>query len=288
MVRNCLLLVFTALLSAVPRVPAPRRFEATGLVLAVDAPNQTITISHAAVPSYMEAMSMPFHVRDAKLLAVARPGDTVAFTLIVDKTTSRLTALRVTEFQSAERDPALASRLKLLDTASGKPAAAEITPGQTVPDFTLTDQMNRPVALANLRGKVVVLNFIYTRCPLPDYCFRLSNNLGRLQKRFAGRHDLVLLTITFDPVHDVPEVLARYAQIWKADPAIWHFLTGPTADVERVCEMFGVAHWRDDGLFTHSLHTVVIDRAGKAVANLEGNRFTAQQLGDLAETVLNR
>lgn len=236
----------------------------------------------------MEAMSMPFHVRDAKLLAVARPGDTVAFTLIVDKTTSRLTALRVTEFQSAERDPALASRLKLLDTASGKPAAAEITPGQTVPDFTLTDQMNRPVALANLRGKVVVLNFIYTRCPLPDYCFRLSNNLGRLQKRFAGRHDLVLLTITFDPVHDVPEVLARYAQIWKADPAIWHFLTGPTADVERVCEMFGVAHWRDDGLFTHSLHTVVIDRAGKAVANLEGNRFTAQQLGDLAETVLNR
>ena len=236
----------------------------------------------------MEAMSMPFHVRDAKLLVVVRPGDNVTFTLVVDKTASWLASLRVTEFQSAERDPALASRLKLLDTASGKPAAAEITPGQTVPDFTLTDQTNRPVALANLRGKVVVLNFIYTRCPLPDYCFRLSNNLGRLQKRFTGTHDLVLLTITFDPVHDVPEVLARYAQTWKADPAIWHFLTGTAADVERVCEMFGVAHWRDDGLFTHSLHTVVIDRAGKAVANLEGNRFTAQQLGDLVETVLQK
>jgi protein SCO1/2 len=121
---------------------------------------------------------------------------------------------------------------------------------------------------------------------LPDYCFRLSNNFGRLQKRFGARRDLALLTVTFDPIHDRPHVLARYAQIWKADPAMWHFLTGDIADVDRLCEMFGVARWRDDGLFTHSLHTVVINRQGKVTANIEGNRFSAQQLGDLVEATM--
>jgi protein SCO1/2 len=98
----------------------------------------------------------------------------------------------------------------------------------------------------------------------------------------------VLLTISFDPVHDTPEKLAEYAGIWRANPARWHFLTGAAKDVERVSGLFGVAAWKDDGLLTHSLHTAIIGRDGKLVANLEGNRFTAQQLGDLVEKTLAR
>jgi protein SCO1/2 len=161
--------------------------------------------------------------------------------------------------------------------------------GDVVPDFRLTNQQGRPVALSDLRGKVVAINFIYTSCPLPNFCLRIANNFGVLQRRFKARlgRDLVLLTVTFDPVHDTPEVLARYASRWGADPATWHFLTGPVADVRRVCHAFGVDSFADDGLMNHTLHTALIDRQGTLVANLEGNQFTAGQLGDLTETVLH-
>jgi protein SCO1 len=267
---------------------APRHYAATGLVLEVDADHRTVTISHAAIAGFMEAMAMPFRVRDAKLLAGLHAGDSVTFTLAVDKNSSWLESLHMVAFESSERDPSLAARLKLLDSVAGKPPASTIAIGQKAPDFTLSDQRDRPVTLSQFRGKVVALDFVYTRCPLPDYCFRLSSNFARLQKRFSGNPDLVLLTVTFDPVHDRPDVLAGYAKIWKADPAMWHFLTGEIADVDRLCDMFGVAHWRDDGLFTHSLHTVVIDREGKTAANIVGNKFTAQQLGDLVEATLRR
>jgi protein SCO1/2 len=134
----------------------------------------------------------------------------------------------------------------------------------------------------------VAVAFVYTRCPLPNYCFRLSNNLGRLQKRFADRmgRDLVLLSLTIDPVHDTPEVLAKYAATWNADPNSWHFLTGPEAEVKAVCRKFGVNFWPDEGALTHSLHTVVIDRRGKLASNFEGNEFTAEQLGDFVAVVM--
>ena len=87
-------------------------------------------------------------------------------------------------------------------------------------------------------------------------------------------------------MHDTPEVLAKYAEQWKANPPTWHFLTGPAADVQRVCRMFGVHAFPNEGLMDHSLHTVLIGRDGKLIANVEGNRFTASQLGDLIQGVL--
>ena len=90
----------------------------------------------------------------------------------------------------------------------------------------------------------------------------------------------MLLTITFDPVHDTPDVLATYAEQWKADAASWHFLTGPEREIQRTCHLFGVQAFPDEGLMDHSLHTVLIDRQGKLVANIEGHQFTAAQLGD--------
>jgi protein SCO1/2 len=190
-----------------------------------------------------------------------------------------------------ELEPLQARRLQLLagmDHADS--ATAELALGAAVPDFTLTDQAGRNVRLSQLAGKVLVSSFIYTSCPLPNYCFRLSNNLGRLQKRFADRmgRDLVLLSVSIDPVHDTPEVLAKYAATWKADAKSWHFLTGPEPEVRSVCRRFGVNFWPDEGALTHSLHTIVIDRQGKLVANFEGNEFTAEQLGDFVEAVLGR
>lgn len=98
----------------------------------------------------------------------------------------------------------------------------------------------------------------------------------------------MLLTMTIDPVHDQPDVLAQYAQRWKADPLTWHFLTGNPPEVKHVAASFGVDAFPDEGLLNHSLRTVVIDRHGRVAASVEGNRFTPEQLGDLVEAVLNR
>src|SRR4030095_16077080 len=110
-------------------------------------------------------------------------------------------------------------------------------------------------------GKVVAINFIYTSCSLPNFCLRIANNFGVLQQRFKdliGR-DLILLTITFDPIHDSPDVLARYARRWNADSRSWHFLTGPAADVMRVCRLFGVESFPAGGLTKTSLPRAMWD-----------------------------
>jgi len=276
-------LLFGLLLTA----SSVQRYEVTGLVLTVDAPNRTVLVSHDRIPGYMDAMTMPYRVHDPRQLASLMPGQKIGFTLVVSKTASYISHLHVLEYDSMERDPVQNRRLALLDEAmrskAGSPSV--LSTGQTVSDFSLVDQTNRNVTLSEFKGKVVAITFIYTRCPLPDYCVRLSNNFARLQKRFNDRmgRDLVLLSITFDPDHDQPEVLREYAEHLKANPEGWHFLTGTMSSVKQVCGLFGVNFWPDEGLLTHSLHTAIIDREGKLVANIEGNRFTAVQLGDLVE-----
>jgi protein SCO1/2 len=190
-----------------------------------------------------------------------------------------------------EQEPLRARRLQLLEGAEDPSLAANaLKLGQPVPDFALTDQTGQRVAFSQFAGKVVALTFIYTSCPLPDYCIRLSNNFGRLNQRFAGKmgRDLILLTITFDPVHDDPKVMAKYAGRWKADAKSWHFLTGTLPEVKAVCRLFGLSFWQDEGWLTHSLHTIVIDRQGKLAANFEGNEFSAEQLGDFVAVAMEK
>jgi protein SCO1/2 len=266
-----------------------QRYPAKGLVLKVDRPRHTIVVSCQSIPGFMDAMVMPFSVKDAKELADLKPGAMIDFTLVVNANSSYAEGIHVHGYQGLEPDPLTARRLKLMNQASDPSAMKPVAIGQTVPDFTLTDQNRQAITLSKFAGKVVALNFIYIRCMLPNFCFRSSNNFGLLQKRFKERlgRDLILLTVTFDPSHDQPEVLSKYASTWKADSKTWHFLTGSAADVRRVCDLFGEDAFQDEGLMTHSLHTAIIDPRGNLAANLEGNEFTAQQLGDLVETELN-
>ena len=283
------LLLYLMASAASPPAQAAHRYAARGMVVSVDRAGHTFTASIEAIPGYMQAMTMPFAVRQTKDLDGLATGAIVEFTLIVDSRDSHAERIRVVRFQNVEPDPFTANRLTLLrEIVSGAGAVNSLAPGETVPDFRLTDQQRHPVALSDLRGKVVVVNFIYTSCVLPNFCLRLANHFGALQQRFKPQlgRDLVLLTVTFDPVHDTPEVLAKYAEQWHADAASWHFLTGPDPEIQRTCRLFGVHAFPDEGLMDHSLHTVLIDRQGTLVANIEGNQFTAAQLGDLTERVL--
>jgi protein SCO1/2 len=269
---------------------AAQRYPVSGMVVRVDPAERTMVVSHGPITGFMDAMVMPFHVRKPEALTGMQPGMKVDFTLVVDKESSYADDVRVASGDSVARDPLQARRLQLLDSLVAGPPVSATAIGQPMPDFQLTDQSRREIHLAQFSGKVVAVNFIYTRCPLPDYCLRLSNNFARLQKRFRERmgKDLILLSVTFDPKYDQPDVLAKYAGTFKADPDAWHFLTGPTADLRRVYGYFGVNAFPDEGLLTHSLRTAIIDRQGKLAAITPGNEFSPQQLGDLVEAVMAR
>jgi protein SCO1/2 len=243
-----------------------RQYRVQGVVLRVDRAQQSITVSHRAIPGYMDAMAMPFRVKHESELEGITPGSRVRFVL----------------------RGGVASRIKVETTAIGDvvlPKLPERTAvGSPAPDFSLMDQSGRVVRLSDLRGRTVAIDFIYTRCPMPDVCPRLSANFARLQKRFGEK--VMLLSITLDPEYDTAEVLAEYAHRWRAD-ANWLFLTGSPPAIREIAERFGVIYWPEDGVLTHTSATAVIDKQGCLSALLEGSSYTSQQLLDLVGQVSN-
>lgn len=269
-------------------VSADTRYPVTGMVLMVDRARHTFTASIDAIPGFMDAMAMPFTVQDDAELAALAPGAIVEFTLVVGTSASHAERVHVKRYENVEQDPLAARRLSLVTQIASGTLVNPVAAGAAVPDFTLIDQQRRRVTLSQFRGKVVAINFMYTTCQLPDYCLRMVNHFGVLQKRLASRldRDLIFLTITFDPARDTPEVLAHYAAQWAPISASWHFLTGPEPDIRRVLGTFGVAAFPDEGLMDHSLHTIVIRRDGTLAANVEGNQYSSDQLADLLAAVL--
>lgn len=270
---------------------AAEHHTALGVVLEVDRAHRSIRVSCQEIPGYMDPMVMEFPVRNSKELDGLQRGVLIDFTLAVEKDSVYAEGIRIHPFQSTDPEPMAVRQLNLVEdlVGAGSDKTKKLEIGERVPDFSLVDQSSQSVSLSSFKGKVVGITFMYTHCPLPNYCFRLSNNFGMVRKRFSERlgRDLVLLNISFDPVHDQPEVLAQYARNWNAAGVPgWYFLTGPAPEVQKVCHEFGMNFWQDEGLITHALHTVILDRQGKIVANLEGNEFTAKQLGDLFESVL--
>jgi len=261
-----------------------------GVLLQIDPLQHSILVSCDPIPGYMEAMEMPFLVHDSTVLNTMHPGTTVRFTMVEQDRDTYAEDIHAVATANNESEPTEAARLTLLHRALDRSAMDKVVPiGQLVPDFTLTDQTHQQANLKQFRGKVVALTFTYSRCPNPNYCFKLSNNLAQLSRRFHDRtgSELVLVTVVIDPDNDQGKALERYADTWKADPATWHFLTGPLASVREVAAAFGMNFWNDEGFLIHSFHTVIINREGRLAANLEGNQFTARQLGDLVGTVLD-
>ena len=254
-----------------------RHYSTHGLVLAVDRPGAAVTISHDAFQGFMDAMVMPFDLRGPAREIQLTPGDRVRLRLAVKGARSWVDRLEIVS--AAPVDVGL----------QNTPAVPLLVPvGASIPDFELIDQAGARVSLASLRGKVVAVNFIYTRCPLPDYCPRMVANFRAIRDRFKERlgGDLVLLTVTFDPKYDTPATLAKYAAGERAGGPGWHFLTGDATRIESVCAAFGIQYWPEEGLITHTLETAVIDRDGRLAATVEGKEFTGRQLGDLVDAVL--
>lgn len=245
-----------------------------GLVLEVRRARQTIVVSHKEVPGRMPAMVMPVRVADARQMEGLRPGDFVEFQLVIEPGGSKARRLRVRRAVNEIVEEGQRVRLEA--------PAEQVAIGGAVPEFTLRDQRGRERRLSGLRGDWVVVQFLYTRCPMPEVCPRLAAGFARLQKRFADGGGVTLVSVTLDPVHDTPEVLSRYAAIWRAGER-WLFLTGRESEIRRVAGLFGMVYWPEEGVITHTSTIGIIGPDGRLRARVDGLGFTARQLGDLVE-----
>src|ERR1043166_521121 len=259
-----------------------QRFQVRGEVRSVDVGAKSIRIKHEEIPNYMAAMTMPFDVRDASLLSGLKAGDEIGFELVVTKDDSWITSIH----KLSEASAATVTDVSQL-------AAKEIQRvqvGETVPDFALTDQDGRAVRLNDFRGKVVLLTFIYTRCPLPNFCPLMSKNFAslqeRLEKEFPGKFQL--LSVSIDPQFDRPEILKQYAARYTKDDSTWTFGTGTAEQSDAVGALFGLVQERGGGLINHDLRTALIGPDGRLVHVWKSNAWTPYEVQRRVEEVLNQ
>lgn len=256
------------------------RYALKGTVVSVDLDAKRVVIKHDAIEGYMDAMTMPFRVGDERMLPALEPGRLVTADLVVSSGESHLENIVVT---TAPGLPTLPSRVE---------GSTEPTPGEPAPAFSLVDENGKPTTLASFKGKAVALTFIYTRCPLPDYCPLMTNNFSRVAGMLALDKRLVaqtqLLSVSIDPEYDTPEVLREYAQRWAADdgrvPENWSFLTGDPASVRSMARRYGLVYETEGGQIVHTLRTAIIGPDGKLIRIYRGNEWKPEEIAkDLSD-----
>jgi protein SCO1 len=245
-----------------------RRFSVEGIVVETNPGQRQMVVAHRPIDNYMPAMTMSFPVGREVDLNRLTPGTQVEFELNVGKKASVARKVRVVESKG--------------DLALPKAPANQIPIGQKMASFSLVDQTGKTVSLSDFAGKLVVVDFIYTRCPLPDVCPRLSATFSSVSKKLPG---VEFLSITIDPQFDTPAVLSDYAKRWQAG-ASWRFLTGTAEQIQEVAGLFGLIYWPEEGSITHTVATAVIGRDGTLVAKVEGAGYRPDQLRALIEHAL--
>jgi len=244
--------------------PGTKTYEVKGVVVEVSLTNNQVRVQHEKIPGYMDAMTMPFDVKDTNELAGLAPGDNISFRMIVtedDGWIDRVTRLGITT-PIVNAPPESFRRAKEVEP---------LQVGQEMPNYNFTNEFGKPVSLADFRGKAVALTFIFTRCPYPDYCPRMSKAFEAVQKNLKtatnGPTNWHLLSITIDPLFDTPAVLKNYAATYRYDSNHWSYVTGELIDITAIAEQFGLLFWRPDpnqptGI-NHNLRTVVLTASGK-------------------------
>lgn len=241
-----------------------------GVVRGVDRGSREVTIAHDAIPGFMDAMTMPFTVGDRSLLDDVRKGDEVEATLEVKRRRGEVADYSLKTLEVTV--PAPAETISL-DFSSGSPQIHNRRPkldfGQIVPDFTMTTQDDRPLRLNDLRGEVVVLTFIYTRCPLPDYCPLVDKKFHELADKLslikARESKVRLVSVSFDPEHDTPGVLADHAKRVGAKQPLWTFAVASHAELAKVAEPLGLIYGPGKDEIIHNLCVAIIDSRGRLV-----------------------
>jgi protein SCO1 len=253
--------------------PGARRYPITGVVRAVKPHERTLTVAHDPIPDLMDAMTMDFVVREQWALQAAGPGDRISATLVLDGARSWIESVVVTKADIAG--------------AGTVGATPGLSTGDRLPDVALVDQDGRAVTPASYTGRAAVYTFIYTRCPLPDYCplmMQRLNDVAALLREQERRDDVWLIAVTLDPAFDTPEVLRGYGErTLRPEDGRAHFertalLTGESDAIRTLAAGFLMAYEAAGDEIVHGLRTVVVDADGQVVRVFRGNEWTAETL----------
>jgi len=278
----CALLAFSAACNRGPSQPraatgqpAAKRYSLKGRVISVDKNAATANIDNEPIAGFMDAMIMPYTIKPSSTLDQLQPGDSItADVVVVESDKYWLENVKVTgHSQSPAAKPAASVHIP--------------TPGDPVPDFKLINQNGKNISLRQYRGQTLLLTLIYTRCPFPDFCPRVSHEFAAIDRqvradpaRYGKTH---LLSVSFDPVHDTPKVLRAYgfSSAGSKDSALfthWEFCTIPPAELPELADYFALTYKEEGGLITHSLSTAVISPDGKIFRWYHGADWRASDL----------
>jgi protein SCO1/2 len=256
--------------------PAEQRYPLRGVIIAVNPDRKSLTVSHEDIPGLMPAMTMEFRISGGDL-AIVRSGERIRAELVRTGDDFHLEKIWPDDPVSTSRVAAAAGALRQDTIARGAKAYREV--GENLPDFALYDQDGRVVPAGRFRGRQIMLNFIYTRCPIATMCPAATLRMMAVQKqaRAAGVTNLELISITLDPEFDTPGTLKEYAAARGIDTGNFSFLTGPEAAIRDLLTQFGVIAEFTDGLLRHTLVTLLINEQGRIVHRADGSEWTVDE-----------
>ena len=254
-----------------------KRYPIKGKVVAVNQTERTATIAHEDIVGYMPAMTMPFKIKSDADLQMIKSGDQVTGTLVVDDQSAWVEITSIVEGGAP--------------VSQSLDVPGEPKPGTEVPDFGLVNQDGKRIHLAQYRGKLLLVTFVYTRCPQPDQCTLMSNNFAAidqaLQKEPQTYDQTHLLTISFDPDYDTPKVLRSYGashtgRYSDENFQHWEFASGTKDEVKGVAQFFGLRYYHDtesdDEQVIHSLRTVIVGPDGRVLKLYRGNEWKPEEI----------
>jgi protein SCO1/2 len=260
-----------------------RHYETRGIIRGLAPDRRTIDVEHEEIRGFMPSMTMPLAARDPKEIGDLKIGDAISFRLNV--TDEDVWIDNVSKIAGSE--------VHLPAPKPSPPPSTRSSPrlreGDEMPSFALTNENGERITLETFRGRPVVLTFIFTRCPLPNFCPRMSQNFVELQEAIKASQSALgkthLLSVTIDPSFDTPEVLRKYAEHQKADPKIWTFATGQLAAIEALTGALSVYVQPEGGTISHGLATALIGPEGKIVNIWRGNSWTPREVIDQVRTI---
>lgn len=264
-------LLFLLLLTACART---KKFPLQGKVVGKSATTSELTIDHGDIPGFMSAMTMPYVIKDPAILRDAQPGDKITAAVVVpaDGSNYWLDDVRITD---------KSGRTETTQTPH------PLMPGERIPDIALLNQDGRMIHLSDFTGRSLLVTFIYTRCPMPNFCPRLSADFAKveaeLKKHPADYEKTHLLTISFDPKFDSPEVLHKYGLGYLNGDAAgfshWDFAAAVPKDMRTLAQAFGLQYVQQADYISHTMNIVLIAPDG-TVAKLWTDDWTIAELLD--------
>ena len=252
--------------------PGAKRYPLKGEILRIDAPHKLLTVRHEAVAGLMPAMAMEFSVSAGDAASV-RVGERIRADLVMDKAGGTPRLVRIWPDDRAASDAIAAGARALREDTHERGGGAYREVGEALPDFTLYDQEGKVAGSRRFRGKQIMLNFIFSRCPVANMCPASTAKMMAAQRlaRAAGVKNVEFVSITLDPTYDTPGVLKEYADVRGIDTSNFSFLTGPESAVRDLLTQFGVVAEFEGDLVKHTLATLLIDPRGTIIWRADGS-----------------